>query len=129
MRHYNPLLIWNHSWFQTARDYKPQILDPNIEEFPCLVHRLSVTLFKHSTILTAVKNGLKNIQTLCYWCKSIKKSAHWIRQRIQISLLLTNFTNFVTNQIYFKKKTPYTLERLVGWNIRKNEIEIRCQVG
>ena len=29
-------------WFETALDYKPQILDPKIEEFPCLVHKLSV---------------------------------------------------------------------------------------
>ena len=35
MRHYNPLLIWHHSWLQTA-DF--------IEEFPCLVHKLSVIL-------------------------------------------------------------------------------------
>ena len=32
------------SWFETALDYKPQILDPEIEEFPCLVHKLSVAL-------------------------------------------------------------------------------------
>ena len=25
-RHYNPLMIWNRSWFETALDYKPQIL-------------------------------------------------------------------------------------------------------
>ena len=32
------------SWFETALKYKPRILDPKIEEFPCLVHKLSVTL-------------------------------------------------------------------------------------
>ena len=32
------------SWFETTLDYKPWILDPEIEEFPCLVHKLSVTL-------------------------------------------------------------------------------------
>ena len=36
--------IITHSWFETALDYKPQILDPKIEEFPCLVHKLFVTL-------------------------------------------------------------------------------------
>ena len=38
---------------------KPRILDPKIEEFTCLVHKLSVTL-------TAVKIGVKNIQTAGY---------------------------------------------------------------
>ena len=28
----------------TALDYKPRILDPEIEKFPCLVHKLSVKL-------------------------------------------------------------------------------------
>ena len=32
------------SEFETALDYKPRILDPKIEEFPCLVHKLSVTV-------------------------------------------------------------------------------------
>ena len=32
------------SWFETALNYKPRILDQKIEEFPCLVHKLSVTL-------------------------------------------------------------------------------------
>ena len=36
--------IVTRSGFETALDYKPRILDPNIEEFPCLVHKLSVTL-------------------------------------------------------------------------------------
>ena len=31
--------IITHSWFETALDYKPRVLDPKIEEFPCLVHR------------------------------------------------------------------------------------------
>ena len=29
---------------QPALDYKPRILEPKIEEFPCLAHKLSVTL-------------------------------------------------------------------------------------
>ena len=39
--------------------YKPRILEPKIEEFPCLVHKLCVRL-------TTVKNGVKNIQTAGY---------------------------------------------------------------
>ena len=31
------------SWFETAPDNKPRILDPKIEQFPCLVHKFSVT--------------------------------------------------------------------------------------
>ena len=47
------------SCFETAFNYKPRILDPKIEEFPCLQHKLYVTL-------TAVKNGVRNIQTAGY---------------------------------------------------------------
>ena len=49
--------IWSHkniyctraaiiarSWFETAPNYKPRILGSKIEEFPFLVHKLSVTL-------------------------------------------------------------------------------------
>ena len=36
--------IITHSWFEAVLDYKPRILDPKIEGFPCLVHKLSVTL-------------------------------------------------------------------------------------
>ena len=32
LSHCNPLFF-----FETALDYKPQILDPKIEEFPCLL--------------------------------------------------------------------------------------------
>ena len=32
------------SWFETALDYKLRILGPKIEDFPCLLHKLSVTL-------------------------------------------------------------------------------------
>ena len=32
-RHYNPLLIWIRSWFESALDYKPRILGSKIEEF------------------------------------------------------------------------------------------------
>ena len=41
---YRTHAIITGSWFETALDYKPRILDPKIEEFPCLVHKLSVTL-------------------------------------------------------------------------------------
>ena len=51
--------IITHSWFETALDYKTRILETKIEEFPCLVHKLSVTL-------TAVKNGVKIVQTTGY---------------------------------------------------------------
>ena len=35
--------IITHSWFETALNYKPRILDPKIEKFPCLVHKMSKT--------------------------------------------------------------------------------------
>ena len=54
------------SWFETILDYKPRILHPKIEEFLCLVYKLSVTNTNRSTIETAVKNGVKNIQTAGY---------------------------------------------------------------
>ena len=49
---YSPTITFNYhmhaiitrSWFETTLDYKLWILDPKIEEFPCLVHELSVTL-------------------------------------------------------------------------------------
>ena len=41
---YRTRAIITRSLFETALDYKPQILGPNIEEFPCLVHKLSVIL-------------------------------------------------------------------------------------
>ena len=33
--------ITTRSWFETALNYEPQILDSEIKEFPCLVHKLS----------------------------------------------------------------------------------------
>ena len=36
------ITVWEPLW--PAFDYKLRILDPKIEEFPCLVHKLSVTL-------------------------------------------------------------------------------------
>ena len=36
--------IITRSWFETALNHKLRTLDPKIEEFPCLVHKLSVTL-------------------------------------------------------------------------------------
>ena len=47
------------SWSVTALVYKPRILGLKNEEFPFLVQKLSV-------ISTAVKNGVKNIQTTGY---------------------------------------------------------------
>ena len=41
---YRACAIITRSWFETSLDYKPRILHPKIEEFPCLVHELSVTL-------------------------------------------------------------------------------------
>ena len=41
---YRASAIVTRSWFETALDYKSRILGPKIEEFPCLVHKLSVTL-------------------------------------------------------------------------------------
>ena len=41
---YRTRAIITRSWFETALNYKPRILDPKIEEFPCLLHKLSVTL-------------------------------------------------------------------------------------
>ena len=36
--------IITHPGFENALDYKPRILGSKIEEFPCLVHKLSVIL-------------------------------------------------------------------------------------
>ena len=36
--------IKTRSWFETALDYKPQILGPKIEEFSLLVRKLSAIL-------------------------------------------------------------------------------------
>ena len=47
-RHYNPLLIWNHSW----------LLGSKIEEFPCLVHKLFV-----------ISTALYNINRSAKWSK------------------------------------------------------------
>ena len=43
-RRYRTHAIITCSWFETAHNYKPPILDPKIEEFPYLVHKLSVTV-------------------------------------------------------------------------------------
>ena len=32
-------IIMIRSWFETILDFKPRILDPNVEEFSCLVHK------------------------------------------------------------------------------------------
>ena len=36
---YRTRAIITRSWSETALDYKPRILDPKIEELPCLVHK------------------------------------------------------------------------------------------
>ena len=41
---YRTPAIITRSWFETALDYKPRFLGPKIEEFPILVHKLSVIL-------------------------------------------------------------------------------------
>ena len=41
---YRTRAILTRSWFETALDYKPRILGQAIEEFPRLVHKLSVIL-------------------------------------------------------------------------------------
>ena len=43
MDYHTPAII-TRSWFETALDCKPRILDSKIEEFLVLVHKLSVTL-------------------------------------------------------------------------------------
>ena len=41
---YRTRAIITRSWFETTLDYKPQILGPKIDEFACLVYKLSVIL-------------------------------------------------------------------------------------
>ena len=41
------------SWFVTGLNYKPRILDPKIEEFPYLVHKLSVNTNRSENKQTA----------------------------------------------------------------------------
>ena len=41
-----------------------RILDPKIEEFPCLVNKLSLLLT--TLIYRPLKNGVKNIQAVAY---------------------------------------------------------------
>ena len=36
---YHTRTIVNHSWSETSLNFNPQILDPIIEEFPCLEHK------------------------------------------------------------------------------------------
>jgi len=43
-KNYRTRAIITRSGFETALDYKPQILGPTIKEFPCLVHKLPATL-------------------------------------------------------------------------------------
>ena len=57
------LVIITHSLFEIALDYKPQILSPKIEEFPSLLHKLSVILtalqYKQQWKRAAAYNGAK----------------------------------------------------------------------
>ena len=39
---YRACAFITRSWFETALDYKPRFLGSKIEEYPCLVHKLSV---------------------------------------------------------------------------------------
>ena len=41
---YSTHAIITHSWFETALDYKPRILGPNIKGFPFIVHKLPIIL-------------------------------------------------------------------------------------
>ena len=52
-------------WFETALNYKPRILDPKIEEFPCLVHKLSV----QTSISTNTNRSTYNINRSEKWGK------------------------------------------------------------
>ena len=44
LHNYRTCAIITRSRFETALNYKPRIVDQKIEEFPCLLHKLSVTL-------------------------------------------------------------------------------------
>ena len=61
------------SWFETALDNKPHILDPTIEEFPCLVHKLCVPL----TALQYKPQWKK-------WGKNICIFAHFLKTKEKI---------------------------------------------
>jgi hypothetical protein len=58
-RHYNLLLIWNQFRFETTLDYKTRILGR--KTFYYINSNANC-----STIQTAVKNGVKNIQAAAY---------------------------------------------------------------
>ena len=60
--------IITRSWSFSALEYKPRILGLKIKNFIFLVHKLSVVYYSinRSTIKTAVKNGVKNIQAAAY---------------------------------------------------------------
>ena len=62
---YRTRAIIGRSRFEAALVYKPRILGLKIEEFPFLVHKLSVILFALYN-KTAVKNGVKKIQAAAY---------------------------------------------------------------
>ena len=62
---YRTRAIITRSWFETALNYKPRILDSNNEELPFFSTK-AVCNSNLSTIYTAVKNGVKEIQTAGY---------------------------------------------------------------
>ena len=57
---YRTRAIISRSGFEAALIYKSRILSLKYEELPFLVHKLSETL-------TALKNGVNNIQTMGYY--------------------------------------------------------------
>ena len=59
---YRTHAIITRSWFETALDDKPLMIDTTIEEFPCLVHKLSVKLTTLQYKLQCT-NGVKYRQT------------------------------------------------------------------
>ena len=86
-----------------ALDYKPQILGPKIEEFSCLIHKLSVLLTALQQ--TVVKNGVKHVQALVY---KGKRTVFMIGPKYKEWIIFLNtywqhvsFTNHVT--IVYKK--------------------------
>ena len=80
---YRTRAIITRSWFETALVYKPQILASKIEEFHCLVHKLSVTL-------TALQykprwRWGKNIQTGCNGTRTVSKSG-FFKKRLFLNI-------------------------------------------
>ena len=103
---YRTRAIITRSWFDTVLYYKSRTLDPKIEEFPCWVHKLSVTLtalqykplkklgyriYKSRVIMAHVWyvyfNSLTNIfsHQLSYWTSlwfDYSQSYLWIKEQV-----------------------------------------------